>query len=179
MIKKKRKKKGSDESLPHPTGKPGTCISCGKKTDETATIYLGKQFRGDDGSPHVEWKPYTRELCHECAEESHDSNLFRSLLYVALQVCWVPLFSHGITPIGIGGAAIATYSLYKIVQAIADHIWHRRAHTNQAEEPLWMREGETPEQIASDCLKELSASELGEQGFAIETLREHQRHAKA
>lgn len=176
MFKKRRKRDTGTQF--RPTGKPGTCVSCGRKTDETATVYVGRQYRGDDGSIHVEWQPYTRELCHECAEESHDSDLFRTLLYVALQVCWIPIFTHGISPIGVGGAAIAAYSLFKIVQTVADRMWRRRPHTDSSEEPAWMRDGETPEQIASDCLKGLSASELGEQGLAVETLREYQRHAR-
>lgn len=154
-----------------------SCIICGCKTADIATVYIGQQIRGTDNKPHVKWVPYEKPLCHKCAEDHHDSDKFHILLYVAFQVCWASLATHGLSVIGIGGAAIACYGIYKLIQAAADMIWrhtHRKALLT--EEPLWMNIRSSPEEIASNCLKDEVKADFSKKGYLIESLHDYHRH---
>ena len=89
----------------------------------------------------MEWRPYTRALCRGCVDEELDSRGFGTLIYAVLQVCWVPLFTHGLSPLGVGGALIACYGIYRLAQVAAEAIWMRsHAGEDATEMPAWIHD---------------------------------------
>lgn len=153
------------------------CIVCGRHTNHVASVYLGKQDVAEDGTSVINWQLYTRALCPDCAAQQVDSHVFGVLVYVALQVCWVPLFTHGLSGLGLGGAAIATWALIGLLRSAAQAIWPRVHPDDGRPTPRWMR-SESDEERDSRALREILREKAPDIGFLVETLAEHRRHAK-
>jgi len=152
------------------------CVSCGRHTDGTATVYMGKQVKDAGGAIRMEWRPYTRALCRGCVDEELDSRGFGTLIYAVLQVCWVPLFTHGLSPLGVGGALIACYGIYRLAQVAAEAIWMRsHAGEDATEMPAWIHGSENEEERASAALKELIREDVSDASLVVESAREHAR----
>lgn len=155
--------------------KNNQCISCHHNTQSKATVYLGTSHLSKNGLSKVQWIPYEQALCSDCVRMNNDSDTYKILLYLALQACWISLFLHGPSPIGLAGALVASVAIYKIIQYVADSIW-RRTHNESEKEPAWMCCRPTYEEMSSDTLKHIVGSELLNRGYLVESLSEFRRH---
>ncbi len=153
------------------------CVACGKRTEHVATVYLGRQVANADGTSGIEWQPYTKALCPDCAAQQVDSRGFGVLVYVALQVCWVPLFTHGPSGLGLGGAVIAGWALVCLARAAIQSVWPRLHKDDGKPMPEWLR-AESAEERDSRALRgEILRTNAPGTGLLVETLAEHRRHA--
>jgi hypothetical protein len=176
--KPRRKKQGKKaEQIPWvPSAKPGHCSVCGKETKSKGTVYVGRQFR-EGSAIRTEWHEYELGICDDCVDERRQSERLMPAVYLVLQICWIAPATHGLSPIGIVGAAIAAYSVFKLVQAVADLVWRHRHHAaSDDEEPPWMRWRTSREELASECLKEVVSKRVGADGYLVESIAEHERN---
>lgn len=149
------------------------CILCGRHTDGVATVYLGREG-GTEGD--VEWKPYRRAICDECVDEQLDDGPFQALVCLALQVCWVPLFSHGVSALGIGGALVAIAGIAGLVRRALALVWRHATEDVRSRMPEWAR-GDTREERASRALARIVRDDAASSGLLVRTLGEHRRTA--
>ena len=148
-----------------------SCILCGRHTDGVATVYLGREGNADGD---VEWRPYSRALCDECVDEQLDDGPFQVLVCLALQVCWVPLFSHGVSALGIGGALVAIAGITGLLRRMLALVWRHATEDVRSRMPKWARE-DTREERASRALAKVVHDDAASSGLLVRTLREHRR----
>lgn len=148
-----------------------SCILCGRHTDGVATVYLGREGNADGD---VEWRPYSRALCDECVDEQLDDGPFQVLVCLALQVCWVPLFSHGVSALGIGGALVAIAGIAGLLRRMLALVWRHATEDVRSRMPKWARE-DTREERASRALAKVVHDDAASSGLLVRTLREHRR----
>lgn len=145
-----------------------SCILCGRHTDGVATVYLGREGNADGD---VEWRPYSRALCDECVDERLDDGPFQVLVCLALQVCWVPLFSHGVSALGIGGALVAAAGIAGLVRRALAFAWRHATEDVRSRMPEWARD-DTREERASRALARIVRDDAASSGLLVRTLRE-------
>ncbi|SDR81437.1 hypothetical protein [Parafannyhessea umbonata] len=148
-----------------------SCMLCGRHTDVVATVYLGREG-GTEGD--VEWRPYRRAICDECIDEQLDDGPFQALVCLALQVCWVPLFSHGVSALGIGGALVAVAGIAGLVRHVLALVWRHATEDVRSRMPKWAR-GDTREERASRALERIVRDDAAGSGLLVHTLGEHRR----
>ncbi|MBM6989601.1 MAG: hypothetical protein I3I99_08400 [Olsenella umbonata] len=148
-----------------------SCMLCGRHTDGVATVYLGREG-GTEGD--VEWRPYRRAICDECIDEQLDDGPFQVLVCLALQVCWVPLFSHGVSALGIGGALVAVAGIAGLVRHVLALVWRHATEDVRNRMPKWAR-GDTREERASRALAKVVHEDAASSGLLVHTLGEHRR----
>ena len=153
------------------------CIVCGQHTNHVATVYLGRQETSADDASSIEWQPCTMALCPDCAAQELDSRGFGVLVYVALQVCWIPLFTHGISGLGLGGAAIAAWALVCLARTAGQTMWCRIHVDDGMPLPEWLRT-ESAEERDSRALRDVLQSSAPGTGLFVDTLAEHRRREK-
>lgn len=147
------------------------CILCGRHAEGMATVYLGREGNADGD---VEWRPYSRALCDECVDERLDDGPFQVLVCLALQVCWVPLFSHGVSALGIGGALVAIAGIAGLLRRMLALVWRHATEDVRSRMPKWARE-DTREERASRALAKVVHDDAASSGLLVRTLREHRR----
>lgn len=147
------------------------CILCGRHAEGMATVYLGRRS-GEDGN--VEWRPYSRALCDECVDERLDDGPFQVLVCLALQVCWAPLFSHGVSALGIGGALVAAAGIAGLVRRALALAWRHATEDVRSRMPEWARD-DTREERASRALARIVRDDAASSGLLVRTLREYGR----
>jgi hypothetical protein len=177
MALRKRRAQQADKQEHHGKRKAlaeDQCMVCGKHANQRATVYLGRQTNSGQGATSIEWQPYTRALCPACVEQELDSTRFGTLVYLVLQVCWVPLATHGPSALGIGGALVAGYGAYRLVQTFGRWLW-RRHHPEGTLIPTWLGHEETAEERASRALAGLIREDTTSSTLALETIDEHHR----
>lgn len=145
-----------------------SCILCGRHTDGVATVYLGREGNADGD---VEWRPYSRALCDECVDEQLDDGPFQVLVCLALQVCWVPLFSHGVSALGIGGALVAIAGIAGLLRRMLALVWRHATEDVRSRMPEWARD-DTREERASRALARIVRDDAASSGLLVRTLRE-------
>lgn len=148
-----------------------SCVLCGRHTDGVATVYLGRK---GDADGDVEWRPYRRPLCDECVDERLDDGSFQVLVCLALQVCWVPLFSHGVSALGIGGTLVAAAGITGLVRRALTLAWRHATEDVRSRMPEWAR-NDTREERASRTLAKVVHDDAASSGLLVRTLREHRR----
>ena len=177
MGRLRSKRNTRDTAGAEPRGKDAagekSCILCGRHTDGVATVYLGREGNADGD---VEWRPYRRALCDECVDEQLDDGPFQVLVCLALQVCWVPLFSHGVSALGIGGALVASAGIAGLVRRTLALVWRHASEDVRSRMPKWARE-DTREERASRALAKVVHDDAASSGLLVRTLREHRRTA--
>lgn len=149
------------------------CILCGRHAEGMATVYLGREG-GTEGD--VEWRPYRRAICDECVDEQLDDGPFQALVCLALQVCWVPLFSHGVSALGIGGALVAIAGIAGLVRHVLALVWRHATEDVRSRMPKWARD-DTREERASRALARIVRDDAASSGLLVHTLGEHRRTA--
>ncbi|MCI1664830.1 MAG: hypothetical protein LKI25_00455 [Atopobiaceae bacterium] len=174
MGKSKVARKGQ-QAYEHDAGREptGTCEVCGRPTDDVATVYICTDSRGDGARLITSYERLSVSMCAGCAQAHHDSDHKRIVFYLLLQLCWSMPIRHGISLVGILGAAFGIYGLVMLVRVIADNWWRR--HRTDKPEPAWLSDGETDEDLASTCLRDRVAKEYKRRGKRVETLREYHR----
>ena len=177
MGRLRSKRNTRDTAGAEPRGKDAagekSCILCGRHTDGVATVYLGREGNADGD---VEWRPYRRALCDECVDEQLDDGPFQVLACLALQVCWVPLFSHGVSALGIGGALVAVAGIAGLVRHVLALVWRHATEDVRSRMPKWAR-GDTREERASRALAKVVHEDAASSGLLVHTIGEHRRTA--
>ena len=170
MGRLRSKRNTRDTAGAEPRGKDAagekSCILCGRHTD-------GREGNADGD---VEWRPYRRARCDECVDEQLDDGPFQVLVCLALQVCWVPLFSHGVSALGIGGALVAIAGIAGLLRRMLALVWRHATEDVRSRMPKWARE-DTREERASRALAKVVHDDAASSGLLVRTLREHRRTA--
>ena len=169
-LRSKRNTRDTTGAAPHGKDAAGekSCILCGRHTDGVATVYLGREGNADGD---VEWRPYSRALCDECVDERLDDGPFQVLVCLALQVCWVPLFSHGVSALGIGGALVAIAGIAGLLRRMLALVWRHATEDVRSRMPEWARD-DTREERASRALARIVRDDAASSGLLVRTLRE-------
>ena len=177
MGRLRSKRNTRDTAGTEPRGKDAAgekiCLLCGRHTDGEAPVYLGREGNADGD---VEWRPYCRALCDECVDEQLDDGAFQVRVCLALQVCWVPLFSLGVSARGIGGALVAIAGIAGLLRRMLALVWRHATEDVRSRMPKWARE-DTREERASRALAKVVHDDAASSGLLVRTLREHRRTA--
>ena len=113
------------------------CMSCGNKTDQSGTIYIGEKIEGSGDGLDARYSYHQEEqaICTHCVHH-YENGPIAFLFYAALQLGWLAVFQQGLlSPVGIIGVALAAFGLIRFVQKAHSEISYRRTHTTATSSP--------------------------------------------
>ena len=127
------------------------CIICGEKTEQQATVYVGRERRTEGGRVTYDYRSIEKPLCPSCAGEHFDHDPMRWLFPLVLQLGWFTLARDGWTFLGIIGLIFAAYGLARLIMNVGSVVWGKLKPGEEL--PRWLAGDETLEDKASACLK--------------------------
>lgn len=154
-------------------GRSKKCAICGGKTSQAATVYLGRETRSEGGRVTMDYRTIQKPVCESCVQVHHDRSPLRWLFPIVLQLGWFELARAGHTFLGYMGMLFAVYGLYKLAVNLGNLLW-RGFNPNQTV-PAWLSDGETADDMASDCLKDHLSGTYKGTSEHLETIREYER----
>lgn len=142
------------------------CMSCGNKTDQSGTIYIGEKIEGSGDGLDARYSYHQEEqaICTHCVHH-YENGPIAFLFYAALQLGWLAVFQQGLlSPVGIIGVALAAFGLIRFVQKAHSEISYRRTHTTATSSPM----------EASDALCAILKKDAAFAQKDVRSLRDHQ-----
>lgn len=157
----------------------GKCFVCNAETDQSASVYIGKQKSDSTGTvSKVEYEKANRPLCTDCIKKNISHDFSGAWFYIFLQLLWFKVADDGIfSVLGAICAVIAIVALWRLVVLLVRR-WHQQHRADKPISKLFYRREDYAEQ-ASSMLKTEVNDYYSKRGMRVLTEREYFRTHKA